>query len=998
MISRLFRHASILLVCTLLLTLLVPAQTFAQDPKEPVEPSVTETPAQKDPVESSVTPYVLPERQQNCTHLPPLSTQPYGTVTLPLVRVQNSSGTTIKYTMKETYQVKWNVLITGGGTSGPNNATWGLSSEVQNISQAISSQIVTISNEGYFDIVQDFDLVLEEYLYVCGVLVDHYYKVRIAEYSAHSPSPNPITSNDFTDFSNFTCEEILYNPAYSIKEIVHPSVEQQYTFIDTFVSSIELTMGAPGVDIKGKYEVTTTDETALGYTVPVSTSVNYYVRFFYQGRLYFKACTAPLGNFQSNIVGWTNVKGQWSSTTSHMGILGTMDGTSATRSGFYLSNTRHDQRFTLESQMIIIDYGEPDSNEHAAGLVFRAGMLGNPEIGSGYVAALTTKGPNGQPGIKLFRYASAYTEIAFVPFNVAIGVLYNVKVEVTPAPASRIKISVNGTVRMDVADPEPHMVGYAGLAVYREQAAFNHVNLTNQGSTPPSGTFITNLENPWIKSPATGSWTQTANGLTGSGGGDNFFTSDTKAANGELSADVTLGVPGETAAQSGHLIFRIQDKVNPASGSYVVDLSSYAGGQVQLFKFPYQLIKNVKTPISNNQLYKLKVVFVGPIIEVYLNNQLVISTIDNTYVDGYVGLNIYSSTVTFQNVQLVKNNAIANFVTNLADPWVKSPETGLWVKSPNGLIGSGRGDNFYTSNTQASNGELSADVTLGVPGETAAQSGQLIFRIQDKLHPANGSYVLDLSSYEGGQIQLFRFPYHLVKNVKTPIVNNQLYKLKVVFVGPVIEIYVDNQLVLNAVDDTYADGYVGLNIYNTTATFQNVQFNPTSVVENFVTNLADPWVKSPETGLWVKHSNGLIGSGRGDNFYTSNTQATNGELSADITLGTKGETAAQSGQLIFRIQDKLHPASGSYVIDISSYEGGQIQLFRFPYHLVKNVKTPIVNNQLYKLKVVFVGPVIEVYLNNQLVLSETDATYVGGYVGLNIYNTTATFQNVQFNP
>ncbi|XSG75973.1 hypothetical protein ACP8Y2_03020 [Herpetosiphon llansteffanensis] len=794
----------------------MPAQTFAQDPKEPVEPSATPT------VSTEITPqeYSPPKPCHTV-----VSETPYGVVTIPLAKVQNASGTTIKYTLKGTYEVEWNVITMAGLPESPDHSSRSLSGSFKGVDQFIDNETIIIEGQGYFDIVKVFNLELVETSIVCIGYTSSSFEVLIDEDNPSDTELSHVPATKFESLENYTCETILYESRFATnRELVYPSSDSQKTTVNTFSSTVEFEFGLPGniVSAGGEYKVTNSDETSLAYTIPNMTAVSYYLRFFYKDRLYLKPCTDPLGEFSSNLnsAGWTNVKGQWSSTARHMGILGTMDGTSSTRNGFYMANTPHDALFRLESQLILIDSQEPDSNEHAAGMVFRVPAVENPEIATGYAVVLTTKGPNGQSGVKLFKYAPAYTEIAFETYPVLIGTLYNLKLEVTAAPDPRIKVWVNDKLKIDVADPEPGTVGYAGLTVHQEEAVFNHANLTNLGSNPPVSGFITNLEEPWIKTPATATWTESANGLTGTGSYDNFYTSDTQASHGELTADITLGGASPSFA-SGQLMFRIQDKLNPLVGSYSVDVSTHNGGEIKLFKLPYQVIKVVSKPISNNQLYKLKVVFVGPSIIVYLDNQVVFSTTDSTYVDGHVGLNVYDSSATFQNVQLTAPNVVENFNTNLAAPWVDKASNALNMVQ--GLLLSASGNSFYTSDTLTPDVfSFESDIRL-IGDSSQEQAAALVMYAEDKNDPLAEALVVNINTTGGGEIKLFEFPYRSLASCNVSILKDVNYNLKVEKIsGSHITISLNGQPCLShALAERYQGGYFGLNAYQTSAIFNN---------------------------------------------------------------------------------------------------------------------------------------------------------------------------------
>ncbi|KAF6610218.1 hypothetical protein H6F38_31600, partial [Paenibacillus sp. EKM208P] len=61
------------------------------------------------------------------------------------------------------------------------------------------------------------------------------------------------------------------------------------------------------------------------------------------------------------------------------------------------------------------------------------------------------------------------------------------------------------------------------------------------------------------------------------------------------------------------------------------------------------------------------------------------------------------------------------------------------------------------------------------------------------------------------------------------------YHLQIVTDRHHIQVFVNNQSVIEQTDDEFVYGYYGLTAWNSTASFRNVKFNNTS---NFVTNLS----------------------------------------------------------------------------------------------------------------------------------------------------------------
>ncbi|MCG8399758.1 levanase, partial [Bacillus atrophaeus] len=62
----------------------------------------------------------------------------------------------------------------------------------------------------------------------------------------------------------------------------------------------------------------------------------------------------------------------------------------------------------------------------------------------------------------------------------------------------------------------------------------------------------------------------------------------------------------------------------------------------------------------------------------------------------------------------------------------------------------------------------------------------------------------------------------VIAEYKTPIDINKKYHLKTVAQGTHFKIYLDDRLVIDAEDSAFSEGQFGLNVWDATAAFQNV--------------------------------------------------------------------------------------------------------------------------------------------------------------------------------
>ncbi|MDQ2902303.1 MAG: GH116 family glycosyl-hydrolase [Chloroflexota bacterium] len=160
----------------------------------------------------------------------------------------------------------------------------------------------------------------------------------------------------------------------------------------------------------------------------------------------------------------------------------------------------------------------------------------------------------------------------------------------------------------------------------------------------------------------------------------------------------------------------------------------------------------------------------------------------------------------------------------------------------------------------------------------------------------------------------------------------------------------------------------------------------------FQTNLSG-W--SVVGGSWTGAIDGEHGANAsGDAFYVASQSGSNFTYEGDLTI-TASNTGGSAAALVFRSQS--NPLNGSYVVNISTENGGQIKLFKFPYVSLGVYSTPISVNTTYHLKVVASGPSLQVFLNNGStpIIQVTDSSYTAGFFGLNVWRGSGRYQNVQ---
>lgn len=116
------------------------------------------------------------------------------------------------------------------------------------------------------------------------------------------------------------------------------------------------------------------------------------------------------------------------------------------------------------------------------------------------------------------------------------------------------------------------------------------------------------------------------------------------------------------------------------------------------------------------------------------------------------------------------------------------------------------------------------------PWNRVGSAAALIFRCQQQNNPLAGSYALNFfTDYsENGGVKLFKFPYAELTEVPMRVSTTTQYHLKVEAKANTINAYFNpvgsplKQVISNWTDDSFSSGFVGLNLWQASAFFNNV--------------------------------------------------------------------------------------------------------------------------------------------------------------------------------
>lgn len=638
--------------------------------------------------------------------------------------------------------------------------------------------------------------------------------------------------------------------------------------------------------------------------------------------------------FTSNLTGWEASAGNWTDK---------MEGKRIASSG--------DAKLIASEKGADFTYSVDITSKNgtgAPGLLFRT----NEDGSEGYAVNMYTPGDS----ISLFKFGNGGGEIAKYTSVVDLKAneIRNLKVITS---GSTIKVYLDQQLVINASDTT-YIDGQFGLLNWNEEAVFNNANLV--------------LSNMTGWKTIKGSWNDIAGGIRGSAsGGDAVALAEESGADFTYVADLSAG--NGTGAPA--LIFRSNED---ASQAYAVNMY-VPESTVSFFKFGQgggEIAKYQSSiPFQANTSYHLKVEASGSHFAVYLDGSLIMEANDSTYLSGNFGLLVYNDSGNFKNI--IYNNQ-SNVATNLTG-W--TPLEGTWTDRIAGKEGSSPDQALILSNRTGSDFMYQANIRL----TDDIGSAGLIFRSNSDASEGYSAEIsaddntVVLSRIGGNSGDIERVP------VQAAIRKGNDYVLKVKTNGANIQVFLNDEQVIDVNENTYSSGKLGLIAEQGSALFNDIY------AVNFATNLSG-WHELQ--GNWKDTEDGAVGQSSGDAIMLSEDMGKDFIYEGDISIsGTAGGGGA--GALVFR-SDKT--ASKAYVVNIDALND-VVTLFGFgPAGTIRRYQTAIDTDRVYHLKLVVYGTNIQVYLDGEKVINAKDVNYTNGFFGLLAWNSQVTINNVVVTP
>ncbi|MGK5508608.1 glycoside hydrolase family 32 protein [Brevibacillus formosus] len=295
--------------------------------------------------------------------------------------------------------------------------------------------------------------------------------------------------------------------------------------------------------------------------------------------------------------------------------------------------------------------------------------------------------------------------------------------------------SINDTVKIHlfVDRSSVEVFGNDGIGVITDQVfplpSSDGLEFYSKGGKVTLKSFeLYPIKTIWGKSPVqtkvnrwkkiNGSWADTWAGKQGQSERDAFILSE------ETGSDFTYEAEIKVLDTDSHPLDPDQDTVNNpigagalvfrsdalANNAYIANID-VLNNVVKLVKFvdgkPTDLAVYDGVDLETNTNYHLKAVTENDSIQIYLDDELVIDTNDDTFTDGYFGLNVWNSTSVFNQIKY-KNKT--NFHTNFSG-WAVATEDD-WERTLDGITGSTTEQSAILSSNKDENFHYQATITF----------------------------------------------------------------------------------------------------------------------------------------------------------------------------------------------------------------------------------------------------------------------------------------------
>jgi len=333
---------------------------------------------------------------------------------------------------------------------------------------------------------------------------------------------------------------------------------------------------------------------------------------------------------------------------------------------------------------------------------------------------------------------------------------------------------------------------------------------------------------------------------------------------------------------------------------------------------------------------------------------------------------------------------------------------GPWgIDSGKLTVSKGPGFKAIANNAMVQDFTLETDISLADKDGDAG----VLFRVNSASPGTDNvkGYYAGLTANETGSVFLGRMDnnWNELKRSGVTITPNTIYHIKVTAVGDKIQVYLNDDLVLEQTDSTYTEGNIGVRNYNSQPTYDNFMASTMDGSSLFLDKFeidAEQTIESWDIieGTWGLMSGSLkVNNGESHKILAKDMRFDDLTLEVDVKLSS--DTGSGDAGFLFGIQNLSQGKANIHGFYVGLNGEGKVTLNEMKNNKKQVLKTlkvfdSIDPNMFYHLKVVTSQSTIKIYVNNTRTpviqyIDKSRVNNIKGGIGLQIHQTQASFDN-----
>jgi hypothetical protein len=272
------------------------------------------------------------------------------------------------------------------------------------------------------------------------------------------------------------------------------------------------------------------------------------------------------------------------------------------------------------------------------------------------------------------------------------------------------------------------------------------------------------------------------------------------------------------------LVVRQQDASNyyyvTVRSTNVIQLKRMLNGQLTTLAF-------AGMPVTLNQTYSVRLEAAGTILRVFVNGQEMLQARDTSISHGQAGIRMYKTSADFDNVLVTPNPQNDAFPANFEGPWdgFGAASSGTWDKQKDGSWVYTQSSLDVTARSYVYDYANAADQIVQVrakANEFAAGATERWFGVAGRVTDDNNYYYMTVRN--SNRISLRKLVNGTITELDfapMTVALGRWYALRFEIVGDRLKGYVNDMLMVEATDSTFARGKSGLITVKTSASFDD---------------------------------------------------------------------------------------------------------------------------------------------------------------------------------